>query len=233
MLLKFQNGNKKLNSKIFTFSLPAGWACPFAHNCLSKTNPETGKLTDGEFTEFRCFAAMAEATYPTVRKARWYNFDLLKPLMNNIDSMVDLIQKSIPSKATIIRIHVSGDFFNQNYFDAWLKVAANNPNVLFYAYTKSIPYWINRLTSINNTTNFKLTASIGGKHDDLVQTNNLKYAQVVYSKEEAKELNLLIDTDDSLAYSQNNSFALLIHGVQPKGSKASIALSNIKKQKNK
>ena len=41
---------------------------------------------------------------------------------------------------------------------------------------------------------------------------------------------LVIDHDDTSAYMQNNSFALLLHGTQPKGSKAAKALSALRKE---
>ena len=51
---------------------------------------------------------------------------------------------------------------------------------------------------------------------------------MVFSEAEAEELGLEIDSDDSHAARpdlQNQSFALLIHGVQPAGSEAGKAVS--------
>lgn len=223
-LLKFSQGNAKLDKNIFTFSLPSGFACPHALDCLSKANRETGKITDGKKTAFRCFSASQEALYPTVRKQRWHNFDALKGATK--DQMSGLIFLSIPSKATMIRIHVGGDFFSQAYFDAWIDVARLMPEVTFYAYTKSLPYWIARLGSIPS--NLILTASRGGRKDDLIDQYNLREARVVFSVEEAESLGLEIDHDDSHAYRNGPSFALLIHGTQPKGSKAASAKNALK-----
>ena len=64
---------KKLSLKLKTFTLPAGHTCPGAKDCLSRANRETGKIQDGPDTEFRCFAASAEATYPSLRKMVWHN----------------------------------------------------------------------------------------------------------------------------------------------------------------
>jgi hypothetical protein len=75
-----------------------------------------------------------------------------------------------------------------------------------------------------------LNASKGGKLDNMIDQYNLKYAEVVYSEQEAKEKGLEIDHDDSHAYDFNHSFALLIHGTQPKGSKAAAAKSLLAKQ---
>lgn len=223
-LLKFQQGNAKLGKNIYTFSLPAGHSCPFANDCLSKADKLTGKLTDGPNTQFRCFAASSEAVYPNVRLARWYNFDLLKKLTTN--EAADLILNSLPKKANIVRIHVSGDFFNESYFLAWLQVAKLRPNVLFYAYTKSLIYWVNYIKEIPG--NLVLNASEGGKLDAQISEHGLKFAKVVYSPEQAQELGLLIDHTDEAAYKTKESFALLIHGQQPKGSKASQSIKDLK-----
>jgi hypothetical protein len=226
-LLKFQKGNAKLDKKIYTFSLPAGHSCPFANDCLSKSDRLTGKLTDGPNTQFRCFAASAEAVYKNVRLARWHNFDLLRNL--NSSEASDLILNSLPVKANIVRIHVSGDFFNEAYFLAWLQVAKIRPSVTFYAYTKSLIYWVNHIKDIPD--NFILNASEGGKLDAQINLHDLKFAKVVYSPEEAEKLGLLIDHTDEAAFKTTESFALLIHGQQPKGSKASQSIKDLKSRK--
>lgn len=224
-LLSFQKGNAKLGKQIYTFSLPSGFTCPFAKDCLSKANRVTGKIQDGPDTQFRCFSASQEAVYPVVRNSRWNNFNIIKEAIAN-GSLIDTIVSSLPKKATVVRIHVAGDFFSQTYFDAWLEVAKRLPLVTFYAYTKSIDYWIARINDIPS--NFKLNASYGGKHDSLIEQYNLKYAKVVYSVAEANDL--VIDHDDTSAYMQNNSFALLLHGTQPKGSQAAKALNVLRKE---
>lgn len=226
MKLKFSQGNAKLKG-IPSISLSAGWACPFAFRCESRVDMLTGKITDGKHTEFRCFSATQENIFPVVRKQREYNFNLLRSLKSS-EEMAELIHVSLPNpKKKIIRIHVSGDFFNINYLKAWILVAQRNPNLTFYAYTKSLTYWIEELNNI--PVNLKLTASKGGKNDHLIEQYNLKFAQVVYSIEEAEQLGLEIDHDDSHAFSGNKSFALLIHGTQPKKSfagKAKQTLAN-------
>ena len=224
-LLSFQKGNSKLGKNIFTFSIISGYTCPFAKDCLAKVDRITGKLTDGPDTQFRCFSASQEALFPAVRKSRWDNFEKIVNAIKN-NTLVELITNSIPKKATIIRVHVAGDFYNQAYFNAWMQVARNRPDIIFYAYTKSIGYWVNQLGNIPS--NFKLNASYGGKQDNLIEQYNLKSVKVVYTVEQAG--NLVIDHDDTSAFSQDKSFCLLLHGVQPKGSEASKALSVGKKQ---
>ena len=239
-LLRFGNPNSKLKKMIRklgltlkTFTLPAGWTCPAAKDCLSRANRETGKIQDGPDTEFRCFAASAEATYPSLRKMVWSNFELLRAALiedkkagfENNPNTVALIQKSLPKKFDIMRVYVGGDYFSKQYLQAWIEVAVNNPEKIFYSYSKSLHFF----SDVALPQNLVLTASRGGKHDELIDLHGWKEALVVYSEQEAEELGLEIDHDDTHAAFGYQNFALLIHGTQPKGSAASVALSAIKK----
>ena len=229
-MLKFSKGNAKLDGNkktIYTFSLPAGWTCPGAMECKSKVIVTNNKSTikDGPHTLFRCFAASQEVLFANTHAQRQFNLAALRGA-NGVAAKARLINSSLPSSAEYVRVHVSGDFYSQEYFDAWLRVARNNPTVVFYAYTKSINYWVNRRDSIPS--NFVLTASYGGRMDNLIDEYNLRSAKVVFSEQEAKDRGLKIDHDDSYAMSRGPSFALLLHGTQPKGTEAGKAWHKIK-----
>lgn len=227
-LLKFGKGNAKLGVEVGTFSLPAGDTCPFASACKCSVVIVNGKrkLIDGPKQEFRCFAASMQAVYTSLYNNVWHNFNALKECKDSIDAMADLISKSLP-KHEKIRVHVSGDFFNENYLRAWIKVAKENSNKLFYAYTKSIKYVLNCQNEIPD--NLVLTCSFGGLDDELIMRHDLKRAIVVYSPEEAEEMNLKIDHDDSMAMDKNiKRFALLIHGSQRPNSSAANAIKKLK-----
>lgn len=224
--LIFGKGNAKLSKEIYTFSLPAGFTCPAAHLCASYADRTSGKITDGKNMVFRCFAASQESTFPNVRNARWHNFDLLAKVKNDSFAMASLILSSLDMSAKIVRIHVSGDFFNAQYFRAWAYVAMHRPETKFYAYTKSVNIVADNLYMIPD--NLVLTLSEGGRHDDLIPHLAMKTAKVVFSEEQADALSLEIDHDDSHAYEGNESFALLIHGVQPTGTDASAAIKAMK-----
>jgi hypothetical protein len=225
--LKFTARNRKLDD-IITLSLPAGHSCPFAKDCRScvtrKAVTNHGKvgngfgIVDGPDAQFRCFTAIDEALRPHVRLARWWNFlTLLAACKKGKAAVVSLIEKSLPPAKWGIptRPHPAGDFFSQIYFDAWLQVARNHPNRPFYAYTKALPFWVRRIGSI--PANFKLIASYGGTHDWMIEKYQLRYAKVVKSIEEARQLGLPIDHDDSHAHSGTGNFCFLVHGQQPKG----------------
>jgi hypothetical protein len=136
---------------------------------------------------------------------------------------------SMPDNLGICRIHVAGDFFNRNYMEAWTLVARSNPDRLFYAYTKSLQYWLDLRNDIPD--NLVLTASYGGRDDHLIATEGLRSATVVFSEAEADRLGAEIDHDDSHAARpslRDQSFALLLHGTQPAGTGAATALKELK-----
>ena len=224
--LRFSQGNAKLDKKIYHLSLPAGHSCPAALLCRAFADPEDGHITDGHLMKFRCFAASQEAAFPNVRQIRWENFRLLQEAGDQ-KSMAALIERSLPPEAQVTRVHASGDFFKQAYFDAWLDVITQHPDQLFYAYTKALNFWVNRLDDVPE--NFVLTASYGGRHDALIKQHQLRHAVVVSHPDEAAWFGLEIDHDDSIAYTRGlDSFALLLHGQQAKGSKAADAIKRMK-----
>lgn len=234
-MLKFQKGKsakvKKIQEwygkpvKVYAFSLPAGYSCPGAVICQSWADRITGKIKDGKDAEVRCYAASDESKSPQARAARWHNFDILKHA--DFETIYSELSDALPNDADICRIHIGGDFFNQKYFNAWVFLAQNRPSVTFYAYTKSLPYWIE--TKFDIPDNLKLIASKGGRYDDLIAEYNLREAVIVLSLEEADFQELDIDHTEQIAIQRDDNFALLIHGTQSKGSAASKAISQLRK----
>ena len=237
-LLKFSKANVKLRklsqalpipwryATVYTLDLLSGFSCPFAKSCLAKAILENGKrkIRDGIHALIRCYSASQEAQYKQTYNMRAANFEKLRAC-KTLSDYVTLIHTSIPADAGVIRPHTAGDYFNQIYFDAWLEVARLNPDRLFYSYTKSLGFWVKRLSSIPE--NFILTASEGGTQDHLIEQHNLRSCVVVYSEAEAQDQELPIDHDDSHAANpawRDQRFALLIHGTQPKGSEAQQAM---------
>jgi hypothetical protein len=229
-LLKItEGGNSKLASYICHFSIPAGHTCPFAKACLSRADADTGKISDGKHTAFRCFSAAQEGMYPSVRDQRWHNLNLLRAARTR-EKMADLIIRSLPDDFLVMRLHIGGDFFSQAYFDAWLDAVRSRPKSQFYAYTKSLPFWVKRLAEIPD--NLRLVASVGGEHDYMIRQFDLPHAIVVFHPSEAEKRGLTIDHDDGLARDPAvKRFALLLHGQQPKGSPASAAQAQMRQEK--
>jgi len=243
-MLKFSKANTKLEAlanheelqqylenkrKIYSLDLLSGWSCPFAKDCLSKVYQLDGKrkLVDGKHTKFRCFSASQEVVYTNVYNLRKANYDFLRSLTTE-QQMVDALQEYLPKNLGINRFDVGGDFFNEKYFRAVCIVASLNPDRLFYGYTKSLPYWVANRDMVPY--NLVLTASFGGRCDHMIAEHGLRSAKVVLHPEDT---DLPIDHDDSHAAKpslRDQDFALLIHGVQPKGSESSEAIKRLKKE---
>lgn len=247
--LTFTAGNAKLAKEVWHMSLPAGYTCPGAKDCWAKAvflgmegTKEKWGIKDGPATVFRCYAASDEARWKGPRKARHEALEIIKRYARKGKGgnraatlrVAALIVASLPpvsrlttyqvggrSYSQIIRPHIGGDYFSQVYFDAWLAVAKAFPDILVYGYTKSLRFWVARLDSMPD--NFILTASWGGKYDNLISKHGLRSVRVVHSEAEAARLGLEIDHDDSHAMIPGGDFALLIHGTQPKGSAAGKA----------
>jgi hypothetical protein len=221
--------------KVYSLDLSSGHSCPGAKLCLSKVVERVdapGRFTvqDGKDCQFRCFSASQEVCYPAVRKLRQNNFRLIRK-MGGWRQCCELLAASIPHDCGVLRYHVGGDFFKLTYMQGALELARMRPDVLFYAYTKSLPFLTrlpmhNASMGIFHPNNFLLTASRGGKHDHLIDTLKMREARVVLSEGEAGRLP--IDHDDLHAATYGGSFALLIHGTQPAGSDSGKALSKLK-----
>jgi len=223
----------KAGRKVYSFDLLSGHSCPFADTCLSRAvvgSDGRRHIQDGSRMVSRCYSASQEVQYNGVFNLRRANFNMMRSAQS-VSEMVDLLEASLPEDVGLIRIHVAGDFFNQYYFDAWLEMARRHPSVLFYTYTKSLPYWVRRLDELARIPNVVLTASYGGTYDRYIKQYGLRSAVIVFSKSEADSKGLEIDFDDSHAATVGGDFALLIHGTQPKGSHASEAVSLLQKAK--
>tara|TARA_R110000803_G_scaffold75455_1_gene139831 strand:+ start:4788 stop:5402 length:615 start_codon:yes stop_codon:yes gene_type:complete len=190
--------NTYYTGTVYEWNLPTGWTCPSAKECLVKVDKLTGKM-DNKSNAYKCYSASAER-FPGVRKSRWGNLEQSK------DSLPPL-----PKKCKSVRIHSSGDFYSQEYFNKWIDFCNDNKDVEFWAYTKSLNYWVRRINDIPK--NLVLTASWGGKHDNLINEFNLKSAMVISEIKHDKP----IDYNDDIARKKNVSFYLLDNNIVGKG----------------
>lgn len=202
--MKFVKNTKYYRGVVYEWNLPTGTTCPFALECKVTVDRVTGKF-DVKKGQYRCYAASPER-FPAVREHRWKNFEYV--LNGGIPQ--------IPKDCKAIRIHASGDFFNQAYFDMWLDLARNNPDIEMWAYTKSLKYWVTRLRDIPS--NLILTASYGGRTDELIKAYELKHVKVFSNRDEVPDW-LPIDTNDDWARIRYRNFALLDNMKYSKKSK--------------
>jgi hypothetical protein len=261
-VLTFSTENSKLGGSVVTFSLPAGWSCPFAKACLKKVNRErsvdpekvgtskiskrTGEevpykgdvvVTKGKDSEFDCFAANQEMQYDALRANRWHNFDLLIEAgkEGGAEAQAELIIRSLEyffdteGSKNEVRIHESGDFYNNEYLKAWMLTAQRMPNIHFYAYSKSVPYVKAMENQLKDIPNFAITLSQGGTKDADIKNIDIKTSRVFETPEEILKAGLVLDLDDNLAKEmggREKDFALLVHGTQAAGEMSKNKMRN-------
>lgn len=199
----------KVNRYIFdpnawSWSIPSGTTCPGAEQCLAKVDRATGHMSNGPKQKFKCYAAVSER-YPSVRERYWTNFDAVRG--KKASEVAAVLAGCFPKNAKRCRVHTAGDFFSEEYFLGWMQFAASRPDVQFWTFTKSLPFWVGNMGAVPS--NMEVQASYGGRWDSMIEEHGLKYAKVVWSLEEAESLGLNIDTDDRLAAFPGPSFALL------------------------
>jgi len=115
--IKFSRGNAKIE-KALIWNLPHGKTCPGATEMCKQI----------------CYAADSATRFPhVVPGSRAHNLKIARS-----KNFKDLMEEGLRrDRLPMMRIHESGDFFNQKYLDDWTELIANDPNRTFWAYTKS------------------------------------------------------------------------------------------------
>lgn len=97
----------------------------------------------------------------------------------------DRTARMLDAGAALIRIHDGGDFFSEEYLLAWLAIAEQTPDVLFYCYTKRVELF-KRVLASGGPVNFLWCFSLGGREDGLID-RDLDYFAEVFPDEAAIE----------------------------------------------
>ena len=128
-----------------------------------------------------CYARNGTYLFPKVKAAHARN---LKRVLDNLDGWkLDMIAEARKRAAgRYVRIHDSGDFFDDAYLAAWIEIAAAVPETTFYAYTKEVSRF-KRMVEGRAPSNFKWLYSMGGKEDHLIDVENDRHAEVFHSEE--------------------------------------------------
>lgn len=126
-IMAISPGNPKTGN-IPSFSLPPVQSCPEHDSCAN--------FTDDNGKQRKCYALKAYTQYLDTELAWNRNFKLVQTALPELERQ--LKQWFAKNKPALFRIHVSGDFCSKPYFAMWLRVARNNPDTLFLAYTKAL-----------------------------------------------------------------------------------------------
>lgn len=144
-----------------SFGIPAGTSCPGKTSfCLS------------------CYADNSETYFPNVGKAMRHNWAMLEKYYaeHGMAGYIALLREAmgrfrrsfdyqgLPEEQRIFRIHWDGDFFSMQYAAAWTQIIHENPDVKYWAYTRSFGEPLNVLPALRHHPNLALYLSIDAEN---------------------------------------------------------------------
>lgn len=154
-------GNSKLGDLIPNYNLP-------------RTTCEKYKTV---LCDKYCYAKRAHWNCKSVVNSMGRN--LIESKKKNFVQLINaqIILLKIQKSIKYIRLHSSGDFYNQEYFNKWNEIARCNPDIKFLAYTRN--YDIDFSNKVDNFNIFYSTDKTTIK-----MNNTLKQIAIVYNKNE-------------------------------------------------
>jgi len=208
----WSDGNAKMTKTAKLWEQRFGKAAKFVSFNIPQLQSKTGQRTcpyAGDCADI-CYASQGRMAFAAAKEARERNLAhinklseprLVAQLVADIDRM---------RKTTHIRIHDSGDFFKRSYYRAWVKVAEECPDTVFYAYTKSIPM----LDFDTHPENFRVIQSLGGKRDKDIDMER-PHARIFASIAERKRARYTDGNESDIpAVLGYKKIGLVYHGVR-------------------
>jgi len=184
---KLKSTSKATGLRVFNFGIPAQDTCLWAGECKKY-----------------CYASKGAYIWSNVKPAFERRFDATK--QDNFPQV--MIAEIIKRKASVIRIHDSGDFYSREYLMKWFKIMEALPSVIFYAYSKSLPL----LKGEKLPANFTLIKSEGGKRDDLIDPSVDRHARIFKTEAELiAEGYANASENDLIAIGSNPKIGLIAH----------------------
>ncbi len=155
--------NGKLLKTAKEWSRRFGRRASFRGFNIPRLSSETGQRTcpyAGSCADI-CYAGQGRRNFSAAKAARERNLTKINA-MSSRELTEKLVEDIVRMRAlTHIRIHDSGDFFSRAYYRAWVRAAEALPDIIFYAYTKSIPF----IDWDSHPKNFRVVQSVSGRRD--------------------------------------------------------------------
>jgi hypothetical protein len=205
MGISLSKGNAKLvktsgeEYKVIGFGIPADYS--FDDNGVSRNT-----CPGATACRAVCYAKQGRYLMPNVMAAR--NDNLRASLEDSfVEDMVESLSKA--RTYNVVRIHDSGDFYSQSYFDKWVAIASALPARIFYAYTKA-----HHLDFTQVPPNLRIVRSLGGRWDKLV--NLTESHSRIFATHEAREAAGYVDgnVNDIPAIEGITRIGLVYHGTK-------------------
>lgn len=155
--LSISTSNSKI--KVANFSIMPYLTCKGCNGC-----------------EHYCYA-MKSLRYPSTQNA-WASNTKLTESKYFVGMMIQELSK-LPEGATF-RIHQSGDFYSQQYINAWVEIVDEMEHIDFYFYTKAYKEF--DFSELNNRENVSSIASVDDENiEDIDNFDKVATVSDVYS----------------------------------------------------
>ena len=195
---RLSGGNEKLtNESIIPWSLPPIFTCPGAQGCKGYCYAKSGPIAwDNALIKqwINYYSSKNPSFVDEMSELLSHLSNVQRANSKDWDKQVDTIQRNkggkpidIPVFADrldekgnpisypwdTVRIHDAGDFYDPEYVQKWTEIAKKNPQLQFYAYSKSghlaeLKKYLDAFSSLKNT---KLIHSVGGSEDHQISEN--------------------------------------------------------------
>lgn len=168
--------NRELRREgIWNWTLPA-WTGVLPDGRGYNTCPEAGVC--GKL----CYARQGTYRFPAVVAAHQRNLLMVR---DHLDAWEALMTREVAHpryRQRWVRIHDSGDFYEDRYLAAWLRIVRSAPWTGFYCYTKAVSRF-RRMVVDQAPENFLWCFSLGGTEDHLIDREHDRHADVFPDEE--------------------------------------------------
>lgn len=194
---KMRKTSKKENIRLYNFGISAYKShstgkvtCPFAKDCIKF-----------------CYARKGSFIWSNTKKAYEKRYLLTKEPKLFKSKITEAIKRR---KATHIRIHDSGDFYNRNYILQWFEIMRQFTEVIFYAYTKS-KMLFDEFDFLPD--NFIVIYSLGSRFDNLIDQNIDRHSKIFENEQELLKAGYINASKNDLQAinPKTNKIGLIIH----------------------
>jgi hypothetical protein len=142
-----------------------------------------------------CYAGKLERIFGGFRDVMTANYNAVvnasfRDLVFSLNAIVGDFRKNAEKRECekVFRIHHDGDFLNRTYASAWATVIRANPDITFWAYTRSFIPGANVVDILADIPNLTLYLS--------VDSDNVEWAKIVTAEYPSVKVATLTDTAD-------------------------------------
>lgn len=194
---------------IYGWTLPAHWVT-LSDGTRFNTCPNAGVCGA------MCYAKSGTYQFKNVKKAHLEKLELVLNEPERFRQMVNEELSKPKYKGKYIRIHDAGDFFSKQYALMWLEIAEDNPQCIFYAYTKEVLMFKAAKSYSIIPTNFIVIFSFGGKQDHMIDREVDRHSDVFtdYDQMIAAGYNDIADDDKQAAIHPNHKVGLYRNNIK-------------------